>query len=181
MKQRDAALDFAVPLGTERLQDVVPAEQEWPRTVVTVTRQSEEDKAPDLLVLTQATARDPYQLVAYTEMAGGATLPLTGGTDQGVEALAPDAEGRLMTPAAAMAAYADVLTTGHGEPERGPVRREHLHRRRPGRAGEHAEGARRRLRQLLHVRRHAHPAGRAAVVLRHRGRRRAGRRRAGRR
>ncbi len=82
VKQRDAALDFAVPLGTERLQDVVPAEQEWPRTVVTVTRQSEEDQAPDLLVLTQATARDPYQLVAYTEMAGGATLPLTGGTDQ---------------------------------------------------------------------------------------------------
>ena len=43
--------------------------------MVTVTRQSAEDKAPDLLVLTQATARDPYQLVAYTEMAGGATLP----------------------------------------------------------------------------------------------------------
>ncbi len=101
-----------MPLGTERLQDVVPAEQEWPRTVVTVTRQSEEDQAPDLLVLTQATARDPYQLVAYTEMAGGATLPLTGGTDQGVPALDPTAGGLLREPATAMAAYADVLTKG---------------------------------------------------------------------
>jgi len=112
VEQRDADLDFAVPLGTERLQDVVPVEQEWPRTVVTVTRQSEEDKAPDLMVLSQAGPRDPYQLVAYTEMAGGATLPLTGGTDQGVEVLEPDATGLLVTPAVAMAAYADVLTYG---------------------------------------------------------------------
>jgi hypothetical protein len=112
VKQRDANLDFAVPLGTERLQDVVPVDQEWPRTVVTVTRQSAEDKAPDLLVLTQTGPRDPYRLVAYTEMAGGATLPLTGGTDQGVRALPPDAEGLLATPEATIAAYADVLTQG---------------------------------------------------------------------
>lgn len=112
VKRRDAKLDFAVPLGTERLQDVVPAEQEWPRTVVSVTRQSADDEAPDLLVLSQATPRDPYQLVAYTEMAGGATLPLTGGTDLGVEVLAPDATGLVVTPAAAVAGYADVLTKG---------------------------------------------------------------------
>ena len=112
VERRDASLDLAVPLGTERLQDVVPAEQEWPRSVVTVTRQSEDDQAPDLLVLTQATARDPYQLVAYTEMAGGATLPLTGGTDQGVPALDPTAGGLLREPATALAAYADVLTKG---------------------------------------------------------------------
>lgn len=116
VKQRDADLDFAVPLGTERLQDVVPADQAWPRTVVTVTRQSTQDKAPDLLVLSQAGPRDPYQLVAYTEMAGGATLPLTGGTDQGVQTLGPDAEGLLTPPETALAAYADLLTKGTASP-----------------------------------------------------------------
>lgn len=112
VKKRDANLDFAVPLGTERLQDVVPTEQEWPRTVMTVTRESAADEAPDLMVLTQASPRDAYQLAAYTEMAGGATLPLTGGTDQGVEVLADDATGRLVTPEAAVAGYAELLTTG---------------------------------------------------------------------
>ena len=71
---------------------------------------------------------------------------------------------------------------GHGEPERGPVRREQLHRRRAGRAGQHAEGRwRSTASRCFRLRRHAHPAGRAAVVVRHRGRRGARRRRAGRR
>ncbi len=112
VRGRDATQDFVVPLGATRLQEAVPAEQEWPRTVLSVTQSDAEDRAPDLLVLSQAGPREPYQLVAYTEMAGGATLPLTGGADVGAPVLAADAPGLLMTPEAAMAAYGDVLTRG---------------------------------------------------------------------
>jgi hypothetical protein len=112
VRGRDATQDFVVPLGSTRLQDAVPAEQEWPRTVLSVTQADADDRAPDLLVLSQAGPRDPYQLVAYTEMAGGATLPLTGGADVGAPVLPADAPGLVMTPEQAMAAYGDVLTRG---------------------------------------------------------------------
>lgn len=117
MKQRDPAQEFIVPLGRERLQDVVPADQAWPRTLLTVTRSSPEDKAPDLMLLTQADARSGYMLTAYTEMSGGATLPLTeplrdGVAVRGVE----DAEGLALSPLLAVQGYADVLTTGAASP-----------------------------------------------------------------
>lgn len=116
VRSRDATQDFAVPLGASRLQDAVPAEQGWPRTVLSVTQADADDRAPDLLVLSQAGPRDPYRLVAYTEMAGGATLPLTGGTDTGAAVLADDAPGLVATPVEALAAYGDVLTKGGGSP-----------------------------------------------------------------
>lgn len=112
VRSRDATQDFVVPLGAGRLQDAVPAEQEWPRTVLSVTQADAEDRAPDLMVLTQAGPRDPYVLVAYTEMAGGATLPLTGGPDTGAPVLAADAAGLVKTPEQALAAYGEVLTQG---------------------------------------------------------------------
>lgn len=116
VRSRDASQDFVVPLGARRLQDAVPAEQEWPRTVLSVTQAGEDDPAPDLLVLSQAGPRDPYQLVAYTEMAGGATLPLTGGPDTGAPVLAGDAPGLVKTPEEALAAYGEVLTQGAASP-----------------------------------------------------------------
>ncbi len=117
VQQRDPAQEFVVGLGTKRLQDVVPADQEWPPTLLTVTRSSPQDEAPDVMLLTQADVRAPYMLTAYTEMSGGTTLPLTAPIRDGVAVRAgEDSEGLALSPVEAVQGYADVLTKGSASP-----------------------------------------------------------------
>lgn len=113
MKKKVPDSSYVLPLGAERLQDLVPADQGWPRTVLTVTRATPEDQFPDLMLLTQAGPRDPFVLTAYAPMLPGATLPLTQPLRDGVPVLPVDEPGDLlMSPADAAARYADVLTKG---------------------------------------------------------------------
>lgn len=113
MKSKVPDSAYALPLGTERRQDLVPVEQGWPRSVMTVTQASSEDQFPDLMVLTQAGPRETYKLSAYAPMLPGATLPLTEPLRVGVPVPALDEAGELkMSPAAAATAYADLLTKG---------------------------------------------------------------------
>ncbi len=117
VQQRDPTQEFAVGLGTKRLQDVVPADQGWPRTLLTVTRSTPQDEAPDLMLLTQAAARAPFMLTAYTEMSGGTTLPLTEPIRDGVAVRAgDDGKGLALSPVEAVQGYADVLTKGSASP-----------------------------------------------------------------
>ena len=113
MKTKVPDSSYALPLGPERLQDVAPSEQGWPCSLVTVTRASAEDQFPDLMLLTQASAREGYRLSAYAPMLPGATLPLTEPLRSGVPVPALDDAGDLLvSPVDAVTAYADVLTQG---------------------------------------------------------------------
>lgn len=117
MKSKVPDSAYAIPLGSERLQDLVPVEQGWPRSVLTVTRATAEDEFPDLMLLTQKGPREGYKLSAYAPMLPGAELPLTEPLKVGVPVPALDDAGELvMSPNDAVAAYADVLSKGAASP-----------------------------------------------------------------
>lgn len=101
------------PVGVERLVDVVPQEQEWPRTVMTVTRAAADDPVPELVLLTQAGPRDPYTLAAWATLLPGVTMPEVAPASEGVTVPATEEAGELATaPTDVVAQYADVLTNG---------------------------------------------------------------------
>lgn len=100
------------PVGTERLLDVVPVDQPWPRYMFTVTEPTA-DAVPRIQLLTQPDARSPYRLSASATLLPGVTLPRTAPAETGVEALPADAPSDLLvSPNDALARYASVLTSG---------------------------------------------------------------------
>lgn len=102
------------PLGGERVLDVVPDTEEWPRYYLTVTR-ADEAAVPTMLLMTQAGPRDAYQLSAYASLLPGVTLPATDPATEGVEAMPPAEEsGLVAAPTDVVAHYADVLAKGGG-------------------------------------------------------------------
>ncbi len=95
--------------ATKLLTTVVTDDRSWPRTVLAVT-QGEGNVVPQLLTLTQASARDNYKLVSSTPLQPGATFPAIprGGTDS----LAPeDKSGLLYSGEEALAGLADRLSS----------------------------------------------------------------------
>jgi len=101
------------PVGDERLADIVPQEQEWPRTVMAVTQAGAEDAVPELLLLTQAAPRDPFTMAAWATLLPGATLPAAGPPGEGVTVPPVEEAGSLaLAPTDVVARYADVLTNG---------------------------------------------------------------------
>lgn len=113
MLERNPQLSPLTPIGTERLQDVVPLEGQWPRALLTVTRRDDADSIPMLLVLTQQAPRDPYKLSAYVPMVSGAALPRTAPIRDGVQTRLLGAGGGLkMSPREAIDLYAAVLGQG---------------------------------------------------------------------
>jgi hypothetical protein len=101
-----------LPMDDQTL--IVPDTTGWPRTQFVVTQQPADLQAPRLLVLTQATARDPYRLWGWARLGPGVRMPATADTATGSVPLAPDAGGLLVTPTQALAQYADVLANGSG-------------------------------------------------------------------
>jgi hypothetical protein len=91
---------------------VVPDTTTWPRTELVVTEQPDDLQAPRLLVLTQATARDPYRLWGWARLGAGVKMPGTADTAHGSAPIAADATGLLLSPAETLAQYADVLANG---------------------------------------------------------------------
>ncbi|WP_125774260.1 hypothetical protein [Antribacter gilvus] len=102
---------YVTPLPSQMVQIVVPVTETWPRTSYGVSKQ-EGTKTPALVVMDQPTARDPYKLWAWVRLIPGITLPQFAPPDVGSEAPAADDASLIMTPADAVAQYADVLTTG---------------------------------------------------------------------
>lgn len=97
--------------GGELLADISPAADGWPRFFLTATRPSK-GAVPQLQLLTQATARDPYRLTAWARLLPGVTLPQTT-VDEAPQALPPAQAGGLKSPPAdVVAGYADLLTKG---------------------------------------------------------------------
>jgi hypothetical protein len=100
----------ALPAQAQTL--VVPDTTTWPRTELVVTQQPADLQAPRLLVLTQATARDPYRLWGWARLGAGVQMPATADTTHGSAPIAADATGLLVSPGETLAQYADVLANG---------------------------------------------------------------------
>lgn len=118
MLAKNPQLPLLSPIGAERLQDAVPTDQAWPRTVLVVTRVNDQDTLPKLLVLTQHSPRDQYKLNAAVAMIGGAQLPLTNTIRDGVAVRrVGDAADLTLSARAALDLYASVLTQGTTAPD----------------------------------------------------------------
>jgi len=94
--------------ATKLLTTVVTKKRSWPRSVLAVT-QGEGNVVPQLLTLTQTSARENYKLVGTAPLQPGATFPAIprGGT----ETLAPaDKSGLLYSGEEALAGLADRLS-----------------------------------------------------------------------
>ncbi|WP_307720314.1 hypothetical protein, partial [Cellulomonas algicola] len=101
-------------LPTDEQVLIVPQTTQWPRTQLVVTEQPDDLQAPRILVLQQAAPREQYKLWGWARMAPGVSMPATAEPSTGSAVLAPDAQGLVVTPADALAQYADVLANGAG-------------------------------------------------------------------
>ena len=100
------------PLPTDEQALIVPQTDTWPRTQLVVTKQPDDLQAPRILVMQQATPREPYKLWGWGRMGAGIQMPATAAPETGSPVLAPDATGLVMTPLEAFQQYADVLANG---------------------------------------------------------------------
>lgn len=100
----------ALPTSAQTL--IVPSTTEWPRTQMVVTEQPDDLQAPLLLVLEQAGPREPYRLWGWARLGPSVEMPATERPEVGSEPVAPDDDSLLLSPAEAVAQYADVLTNG---------------------------------------------------------------------
>lgn len=117
MLAKNPQLTVLTPIGAERLQDVVPQDGQWPRSLLTVTRRDAADTLPMLLVLTQHGPREQYKLTAYVPMIGGASLPRTAAIRDGVQTRRMgDGAGLKVAPRDALDLYAALLTSGPAVP-----------------------------------------------------------------
>jgi len=101
-----------IALPTEPATVVVPTTDSWPRSVLVVTQQPEDLQSPRLLVLTQASPREPYRLWAWSRLLPDRQVPPTFVPEVGSAPLPLDAEGLLLSPAEVGPAYAEVLDKG---------------------------------------------------------------------
>ncbi|UZN04479.1 hypothetical protein [Cellulomonas sp. S1-8] len=95
---------------------LVPETDTWPRTQLVVTEQPDDLQAPRVLVLRQATPRDPYRLWGWARLLPSVQMPATAAPEEGSPTLPPDAAGLLTTPLDAVVQYADVLGNGDASP-----------------------------------------------------------------
>ena len=72
-------------IPTERQAVYVSGAHTWPRTLVAVTEQADEDSTPVVLMWVQESVEDEYQLRNWAHMIPGATLPAMPGTLTGAE------------------------------------------------------------------------------------------------
>ena len=103
-------------IPTEVQSEVLPTTQTWPRTTFAASVRPQNLQTDRLLVTQQAAPRDQYKLWGWIRLFPGVTLPAFPATDLGTEAVAPDDTSLLLTPAEAVAHYADVLTNGDASP-----------------------------------------------------------------
>lgn len=103
------------PLAGQQLLTAVPPAGTWPRWFLTAL-QPGGGAVPQVVVLVQEGPRDPYRVVASAAVLPGAALPQPASSGGAAEALPADAPGLVVTPAQAVAGYADVLTRGDGSP-----------------------------------------------------------------
>lgn len=91
---------------------VVPNTATWPRTQLVVTEQPDTLGAPRILVLQQASAREPYRLWGWARLGQGVQMPATADPVLGSVVVPLDSTDLLVPPGEVLARYADVLANG---------------------------------------------------------------------
>lgn len=107
------AEDLKVP-GAELLVPMTSVGTEFPRVAIALVSDSVEDGVPYFVALAQKDARSPYTSWGWAQQAVGIEMPMVPHEQVGSEPVAADAGDLLMTPAEALALYAQVLSDGDG-------------------------------------------------------------------
>jgi len=110
-KAPEWAEDLKVP-GAAVVVPMSSVVAEFPRVAIALVEDSVEDGVPYFMALQQADAKSGYSAWGWAQQAVGVDMPTVPSAVVGSEALAADAEGLVMTPAEALALYAEVLTDG---------------------------------------------------------------------
>ena len=97
-------------------QLIVPISDEWPRTLWAITTVTEQLQPPRLLALEQAGPQDPYRLWGWVQLVAGVTMPAFADPRVGSEEVAADDISLKVTPADAVAQYADLLVNRQNSP-----------------------------------------------------------------
>lgn len=96
---------------TPQMQQVVlPSDQGWPRSSYGIGVKPQGRAAPLLVAFEQASAREQYKLWGYARLLPGVTMPRFAEATLGSPAVAADDTTLKVTPEAAVAQYASVLT-----------------------------------------------------------------------
>jgi hypothetical protein len=128
-----AARKSAVPADRQVPQRMlIPRAGDWPRWFVAAGSDSASPTVA-LRIFSSASARTPYGLWGELNLLPGASLPAPADGAHGATQVAPDATGWRLSPLAAAAGYADVLSHGPKDPQAAtfaddPLRRQTLQR-----------------------------------------------------
>ncbi|WP_067778566.1 hypothetical protein [Actinomyces vulturis] len=101
--------DVVKPLVTTSQASAVGLTLGWPRTVMTATEFTDTTNIPQLLTLSQDSARDPFELWAWIRLFPGVEIPPTAKPATGSPQVDLDTAGLIMTPQDALASYVEAL------------------------------------------------------------------------
>ncbi|WP_144016050.1 hypothetical protein [Demequina sp. NBRC 110052] len=99
-------------IPSEMQATYAPGGDDWPRVLVMVTAQPEDDLTPVVLMWVQDSVFADYQLRGWAHMVPGATLPAMPGETTGVTALALDSDAVEPPPQTAIENYLELLRGG---------------------------------------------------------------------
>ena len=105
---KDAITEVPLTLQSE----LIPATDVWPRWSFAVSERPQNLQTERLLVTEQAGPREQYKLWGWLRLFPGVTLPAFPLAPNGTEQLASDDASLMLSPADAIAHYADVLSAG---------------------------------------------------------------------
>ncbi|PRZ04829.1 hypothetical protein BCE75_10967 [Isoptericola sp. CG 20/1183] len=112
----DDSLVTQIP--TELRAAIIPTTESWPRVTYTITQPTENLEVPRMVAYQQESARDNYKLWSWVQLIPGTTMPNFADPEAiGSEEVAADDDSLTVTPADAVAQYADLVTKGPEESE----------------------------------------------------------------
>jgi len=101
------------PIATAHINLALPAAtKQWPRTIMAITSTGASDTLPQMLVLQQASPRQPYKLWYDIDMLPGVNLPPVNTTETGAIPVAPDSLFLKIAPNAIPSRFGDLLDQG---------------------------------------------------------------------
>ncbi len=102
-------LDPTSVIPKESSQQIIPITTDFPRTFMTITTTTEDQQSQRLLVFKQESVTENYKLWAVCRLVQNAKMPSFNVPATGSRVGASDDSGLVMTPAAAVEAYTDLL------------------------------------------------------------------------
>lgn len=105
----------AIPEG-DTVYSVPVASPDWPRTVITVIKPTDQKVLPQALTLVQESAREPFKVNSVVELTPQAQLPDAAPLTVGSKTLAEVTPGLSIAPETLAAAYGDVVLNGDKSP-----------------------------------------------------------------